>query len=103
VQLTILGSRAGIPDDALGLAHRADGAILPRLEVFVDPVLRLTQTRDGATLGRALARVASHELLHYLRQTSEHQAHGLLRERLTPTDLVSEEVRPRLVAALGHD
>ena len=103
VVLTVLGSRPGVPEDALGLAYRAGGVILPRLELFAEPVLRLTQAGDWETLGRALARVAAHELLHYRRQTSEHDSHGLLRARLTPTELVSEDIRPRLAASLHHD
>jgi hypothetical protein len=103
VVVTVLSSRAGVPDDALGLAYRAGGAILPRLELFVDPVMRLTRAGDWETLGRALARVAAHELLHYGNQTGEHAAHGLLQARLTPADLLSEELRPRLLASLHRD
>jgi hypothetical protein len=103
VVLTVLGSRPEAPSDALGLAYRGNGTILPRLEVFVDPVMRLTRAADWQTLGRALARVAAHELLHYRRQTDEHDASGLFQARLTPTELLSEELRPRLAAALHHD
>lgn len=103
VVLTVLDSRPGVPEDALGLAYRSDGVILPRLELFVDPIMELTQAGDWETLGRALARVAAHELLHYRRQTGEHDAHGLLQARLTPAELVSEEIRPRLAASLHHD
>lgn len=103
IVLTVLQSRSGIPLDALGLAHTANGAILPRLEVFVDPVMRLTQAADWNTLGRALARVAAHELLHYRDQTAEHDAHGLLQARLTPHDLLAEELRPRPAASLHRD
>jgi hypothetical protein len=103
VLLTILEARPGIPSDALGLAYRGNGAILPRLEVFVTPVMQLTQTGDWETLGRALARVAAHELLHFQLQTGEHQSHGLLRARLSPADVVSEDLGPRMLASLEHD
>ena len=104
VLLSVVDSRPGIPADALGLAFRASsGAILPRLEIFVDPVARLTGAGDWQVLGRALARVAAHELLHYSRQTGDHDAHGLLQSRLTPSELTSEENRPRLIASLHRD
>ncbi len=102
VALAVLRSREGVPVDALGLAYRADGAILPRLELFVDPVMRLTRAGDWETLGRALARVAAHELLHYRRQSGDHDPHGLLQARLSAAELVSEDLRPRLVASLYH-
>lgn len=103
VLLSIVDERRGIPPDALGLAYRAGGAILPRLEVFVRPVLRLTRAGDWETLGMALARVAAHELIHYREQTDTHRTQGLMQARLTRAELVSEELRPRLMAFLQHD
>jgi hypothetical protein len=103
VLLTVLDERPGIPSDALGLAYRAADKILPRLEVFVERVRRLTGAGDWETVGRALARVAAHELLHYRNQTGEHAAHGLMQARLSRAELVSEDLRPRLLASLHHD
>jgi len=77
--------------DALGRAAVVDGKILPVLEVFVDPVARLTGANDYEILGRALGRVAGHELLHYLLQQHEHNEAGLLREQLTPGTLLAED------------
>jgi hypothetical protein len=103
VLLTVRDEKAGIPADALGLAHLRQGVILPEVEVFVEPVMQLTRVTDKETLGRALARVAAHELLHYRYQSDQHQAHGLMAARLSAAELLTEEARPRLVASLVHD
>ena len=103
VLLTVLDERAGIPADALGLAHRRQGVILPKVEVFVEPVVQLTRATDKETLGRALARVAAHELLHYRYQSDQHRTHGLMAARLSPAELLSEDARPNLSASLAHD
>ncbi|HKB11332.1 MAG TPA: hypothetical protein VKD69_11775 [Vicinamibacterales bacterium] len=59
--------------------------------------------RDGAGLpaamaetflGRALGRALAHEIGHYLLGTREHSAHGLMRPRFTPQDLLEEATRP---------
>lgn len=76
--------------DSLGRAPFVAGKILPTLEVFVDPVARLTGANDFETLGRALGRVAGHELLHYLLQQAGHDEAGLLRKQLAPGPLLAE-------------
>jgi hypothetical protein len=82
-----------VPADALGRAPMVDGKIIPVLEVFKDPVARLSGANDLGTLGRALGRVAAHELLHYLLQQSGHNVTGLLQERLDAAALRSEDRR----------
>jgi hypothetical protein len=83
--------RSEAPDryrTALGLAHVASGQVTPRLEVYVNPVLRLLdQAKSPAAVGRALARVAAHELVHYLSRRTDHDAAGLFAGRFTPADL----------------
>ena len=50
---------------ALGRAALERGRIMPVLEVFVEPVLGLMgYMRSSRRLGRALARVAAHEVRH---------------------------------------
>jgi hypothetical protein len=83
----------GVPADALGRAPIVDGKIIPALEVFKGPVAELSGANDLETLGRALGRVAAHELLHYLLQQSGHNVTGLLQERLDTTALRSEDRR----------
>lgn len=81
----------GVPADALGRAPMLDGKIIPAIEVFRGPVAELSGANDLETLGRALGRVAAHELLHYLLQQSDHNVTGLLRERLGAAALRSED------------
>ncbi len=85
----------GRPPDALGAVKvEADGRLSPPALVFVDAVAEYSRANDELTLGRALARVAGHELLHYLRQSSDHDAHGPMRERLTAQDLTERRGGP---------
>ncbi len=71
-------SEAGTDDapDALGAAVRRDGRIAPELRVFMGPIARLVGTRLPYLLGVAMARVAAHELGHYLRQDESHDHDG---------------------------
>jgi hypothetical protein len=45
-----------------------------------------------------MARVAAHELLHYLHQSDQHTSHGLLQEALTRNELTRKDARPLLMA-----
>lgn len=98
VLLTVRQSRPLIPEDALGLAVRQGAEISGALEIFLGPLLRTTRAGCWETVGRAMARVASHELIHYLEQTAHHDDDGLFAPRLTRELLVQEEARPMLVA-----
>jgi len=80
---------------ALGLAHMAGMRILPRLEIYLSPVLRIVHGRLSADLvGRALARVAAHEIGHYVLQEPEHHASGLMRESFADWQLAGEDSGP---------
>lgn len=98
--LTVRDERSLLPPDVLGLAIRNGDRISPNLEVFLKPVAAVTGDPGWDALGRALARVAAHELLHYLTQRPDHDADGLFDDRLTPDYLTSEQVRPTLIASL---
>lgn len=89
-----------VPVDALGRAPIVDGKIVPALEVFEGPVAQVSGANDLETLGRALGRVAAHELLHYLLQQSGHNVTGLLQERLGAAALRSED-RSRYVSLIA--
>lgn len=80
----------------LGWTKIIDGRILPYVEVDCDRV-RATILPDierqepvmrEVALGRALARVAAHELRHALARTLDHESHGLARESLGSRDLL---------------
>jgi|GEM_PF-3047617 len=100
VLLTVRQSRPRIPADALGLAVREGDGIGGALEIFLGPLMRATRAGCWETVGRAMARVASHELLHYLEQTAHHDEDGLFAPRLTRELLVQADARPILAARL---
>jgi len=84
---------------ALGLAYRTGERIAPRLEVYLNTVLRsLNEVRAPSVVGRALARVAAHELVHFTFQRTDHDASGLLAERFPATQLAGADSRPFLLA-----
>ena len=91
VLILVKDADEGVPADALGRAPMVDGKIVPALEVFKGSVAAVSGATDLETLGRALGRVAAHELLHYLLQQSGHNVTGLLQERLDSTALRSED------------
>jgi hypothetical protein len=71
---------------ALGLAHRSGSRIFPQVEIYTQPILKLLgEQSSAAQLGRALARVAAHELGHYLRQQQHHDDRGLMRASFDTT------------------
>lgn len=70
---------------SLGFTHVSDGHVLPFIEIDCDRVARAIQKRvfpvgtlaPAPALGRALGRVAGHELYHALAETEVHGSHGL--------------------------
>lgn len=73
---------------ALGLVQVRQGRVLPLIELYVRPVKELLgRDLHAAALGKALARVAAHELTHYREQRLDHGAAGSFRESLGPGDL----------------
>ena len=75
---------------ALGLAFTAGGRVLPALELYTANILRRLQGHAGSELfGRALAKVAFHEIQHYLRQERDHDGAGLFSESLTAGQLLA--------------
>jgi hypothetical protein len=68
--------------------------VLPELRIFTHPVLRLLGERaSAAQIGRALARVAAHELAHYSRQQLDHDHEGLMKAAFEAGQLGSESAR----------
>ncbi len=77
---------------ALGRAYRAGNSISPRLEVFLDPVMELMKdVHCWSIIGRALARVAAHEVAHFADQRATHRERGLMRAGFTGSDLSSND------------
>ena len=78
---------------ALGLAYRSGNRVFPELRVYMQPVLKLLgEQTSAAQLGRALARVAAHELGHYLLQQTDHDDEGLMRRGFEGSELRSEDL-----------
>ena len=79
---------------ALGLVYRTGERILPVIEVYVRPVVALLDREARADLlGRAIARVAAHELVHYSEQRGDHENAGLFRASLSARELVGSLTR----------
>jgi hypothetical protein len=77
---------------ALGLANRSGDRVVPELRVYTEPILKiLGRQASAAQVGRAIARVAAHELGHYRWQQIHHDDHGLMGATFEPRDLGSED------------
>ena len=77
---------------ALGLANRTVDRVVPELRIYTQPVLKIIGAQaSAAQLGRALARVAAHELGHYLLQKLHHDGEGLMRASFEASELTSED------------
>lgn len=82
------------PDEetaALAAIRQRDGRLLPEIDVFVGPTTQLIGVRLCGVLGRALARVTSHELGHYLTRSARHSANGAMMERLSAAHLMAAD------------
>jgi hypothetical protein len=89
------------PIGALGWTHMSDGVILPFADIDCDAVRNLTESRlfaesprdRDAALGRALARVLSHELYHILARTTHHDSCGVGKATYSAAELLAPEFR----------
>lgn len=89
--------------------HTVDGKILPFSEVACDHVARSIQQAIGSEsrdrdrlLGRALARVMAHEIVHMVGKCSDHSHAGVFRHALSGRQLIAEklELEPEDIARL---
>jgi hypothetical protein len=58
------------------------------------PFTTLPTALADTLLGRALGRALAHEIGHYLIGTAEHAAHGLMRARFAPQELLADAIQP---------
>jgi hypothetical protein len=82
------------PDEetsALGGTRIRNGRLVPEIELFVGPTAQMVGTRLPAVLGRALARVATHELGHWLSVGTRHAERGVMMERLSAARLMAPD------------
>lgn len=88
------------PGRPLGITHVSDGRILPFVEVNCTRIATLMRHRagvrppaiDSGIVGRALARVAAHEIYHVLSNRPDHDTGGLAKAALSYYDLYGYEV-----------
>jgi hypothetical protein len=91
----------GTYSGSLGRSARVDGVILPFPTVDCDAVRRYVQrdllmlgeSQREAALGRALGRVAAHELYHVIGKTWGHAECGVGKATYTVRDLLGERFR----------
>jgi hypothetical protein len=89
--------RIPLSSEALGSTEVVEGKVLPFADIHCDAVRKLidsdlqaapTAGRDEM-LGRALGRVAAHELYHMLARTRRHGREGLARPAQTSAELLA--------------
>ena len=68
----------------------ADGHILPFFRIDCNLLMRVLGSRvEAPVLGRALARVAAHEIYHIVAQTTDHQDAGIAKATFSVRDLTA--------------
>lgn len=78
-----------------------DGVVLPFSDVSCDRVRKNIKTvmhggdykHANEIMGRALARVIVHELMHMIHENGHHELTGVMRHALRPDDLISEHLK----------
>jgi hypothetical protein len=95
IRLSLYRRAQGHGADVLGAAPREGSRIAPRLEIYLDRVVAMMpETRCWNVLGRALARVAAHEVAHYMDQNRRHSDAGLMQARFSGAQLASDDSYP---------
>lgn len=94
VRLSLRRRGNGHGPDVLGAAYRQGGSIAPHLEIYVDAVVDLMPARCWDVVGRALGRVAAHEVAHFLDQDERHAEAGLLQARFSGSELAGDDSYP---------
>ena len=95
IRISLLRESGDKPEDVLGAAKIEGSGISGRLEVYFEPVVETIPAANCWTvIGRALARVAVHEVSHYLEQSQGHAQFGLMQPRFTGAQLASADPFP---------
>ena len=99
LRIVLLHQPPTVYSGSLGLAYRHGDRILAGLNVYFQPMVKLLGPQASATIiGRALARVAAHEVGHYIFQQTGHDDRGLMREKFHAAHLASDDSTPFLLA-----
>ncbi len=92
IQLVVEADAPKSLNDVLGRAYAGNSSVSPRLEVFVEPVVDLMKdVHCWSIIGRALARVAAHEVGHFADQKAMHSERGLMKAGFTGSELSSSD------------
>ena len=95
IRLEILGEAPDHLEGVLGLAYRRSDRIEPRLNVFYGPLVRyIGDPKSTLLIGRAIARVAAHEAMHFIEQQPSHCADGLMQPEFSVWDLLGSDRGP---------
>lgn len=84
----------------LGITHISEGRILPFVDLDCERVRSILTAETSArmfpltqySLGRAMGRVAAHELYHVLAESQEHAAAGIAKASLSSAELLAEDL-----------
>lgn len=97
---------------ALGSTHVSNGRVQPFIEISCSQVISALSRQwswpagglSGELFGKALARVASHEIVHALTESVEHDEVGLMKPAFDRHDLCSAKLRltPATIARLDR-
>jgi len=97
IQLEVLAEAPEHLNNVLGQAYRRRERIEPVLNVYYLSLVRyLGHPNNAYAIGRAVARVAAHEVKHFLDQDPSHCSHGLLRPGFSAWELMAADSKPFL-------
>ena len=95
IHLSIKDEPSSGLEGVLGLARRNRDRIEPQLQVFYGSLVRyLGEPNNAEAIGRAVARVAAHEVAHFLQQQPHHCQRGLLQSMLSAYELLAADPTP---------
>lgn len=80
-------------DRVLAETQVSDGRVLPFADVHCDLLRRFIGNAGESVIGRAIARVAAHELYHMLTESTSHCRHGIAQAEYTREDLTGPTFR----------
>jgi hypothetical protein len=95
IRIVLYDDNTGHPSDVLGAAPVVGSRVAPRLEIYVAQVVDLMpETGCWNVVGRALARVAAHEVAHLIDQDLQHGDTGLLQAHFSGAQLAADDSYP---------
>jgi hypothetical protein len=96
-ECTLLRPEPALEERPLGHTHVSDNMVLPFIDVNCQAVAATVARKHlGAFLhedsyARALAAVLTHEMVHALTQSREHDTAGVMRPKLSPEELIQRD------------